>query len=198
MNSILTPVRRWAARCPEKLLYAFLDRGGRITQSYTYSAFMGRTTDIASHLRRAHPMPRGSRVLLAYSPGLEMICAFFACVRLGLIPVPVCPAGGQGGQATCDRINLIAADCGASGVLTDKCPVRSAGSDALRGGAAARPLQGEGVFGLPWIKSTDADRNVNRDFDEAHSEVLFLQYTSGSTSEELLDRRVGSILADPY
>ena len=90
------------------------------TQSYTYSQFMQRTTDIASYLHRKQPMPPGSRVLLAYAPGLEMICAFFACVRLGLIPVPVCPPAGYGFQAAQYKMNFIARDCDASAVLTDE------------------------------------------------------------------------------
>ena len=31
-------------------------------------------------------------------PGLEMICAFFGCVRAGLIPVPVYPPSSRGFQ----------------------------------------------------------------------------------------------------
>src|SRR5687767_11766298 len=36
---------------------------------------------------------------------------------------------------------------------------------------------------LTWIISTDADKSARAGFAEGHSEVLFLQYTSGSTSE---------------
>ena len=91
MGSVLRHLQQNTERFPDKLLFEFLDIDGRPRQSYTYAQFIQRTTDIASYLQRRLPMPPGARVLLAYSPGLEMICAFFACARLGLIPVPVCP-----------------------------------------------------------------------------------------------------------
>ena len=59
--SILTPLREWATRVPDKLLYAFLDGDGRIRESYTYAQFLQRTSDIASHIQRQFPMPAGER-----------------------------------------------------------------------------------------------------------------------------------------
>ena len=103
MRSILGPFHGHAERNPDRLLYAFLDVDGRITESYSYAQFLQRTSDIASHIRRTHPMDPGERVLLAYPPGVEMICAFFACVRLGLIPVPVYPPTSHGFQAALDK-----------------------------------------------------------------------------------------------
>ena len=99
MPSVLSPFYRWTERNPDQLLFAFLDVEGRITESYSYAQFLQRTTDIASHIRRTYPMAPAERVLLAYPPGVEMICAFVACVRLGLIPVPVYPPTSQGLQA---------------------------------------------------------------------------------------------------
>ena len=101
--SILRPFYEWTERNPDKLLFAFLDGEGRTTESYTYGQFLQRTTEIASHIQRTCPMNPGERVLLAYPPGVEMICAFFACVRLGLIPVPVYPPTSHGFQAARDK-----------------------------------------------------------------------------------------------
>ena len=112
--SILAPFYEWTERNPDTLLFAFLDGDGRITESYSYAQFLQRTTDIASHIQRTFPMDPGERVLLAYPPGVEMICAFFACVRLGLIPVPVYPPTSHGFQAARDKTEFIARDCQAS------------------------------------------------------------------------------------
>src|SRR5687768_1625033 len=103
MPTVLSRFHEWIAREPDTLLYAFLDSEGRTTESYTYSQFLQRTTDIAAHIQRTHPMRPGERVLLAYPPGVEMICSFFACVRLGLIPVPVYPPTSHGFQAAVDK-----------------------------------------------------------------------------------------------
>ena len=120
MPSILPPFYEWAERDPDRLLYAFLDLDGRVSESYPYAAFVQRTVDVAEHVRNTHPMHPGERVLLADPPGLEMICAFFACVHLGLIPVPVYPPTGNGFRAALAKTEFIARDCGASAVLTER------------------------------------------------------------------------------
>jgi len=70
-------------------MFAFLDGSGRITDSFTYSEFERQTARLAHYLAEDSGLKHGGRVLLAYPPGLEMIVAFFACARLGVIPVPV-------------------------------------------------------------------------------------------------------------
>jgi thioester reductase-like protein len=182
-HSILGPVYQWTERHPDQLLYAFLDVDGRTTESYSYAQFLQRTTDIASHIRRTFPMDPGERVLLAYPPGLEMICAFFACVRLGLIPVPVYPPTSHGFQAARDKTDFIARDCQAAAVLTGRSYYWSMKLNQTRTNVATLSFKRSGLSQLKWIVSTDADKGARADFTEAHSDVLFLQYTSGSTSE---------------
>jgi thioester reductase-like protein len=182
-QSILDPFYQWAKRNPDQLLYAFLDVHGRTTESYTYLEFLQRTTDIASHIQRTCPMAPGERVMLAYPPGVEMICAFFACVRLGLIPVPVYPPTSHGFRAALDKTDFIARDCQATAVLTTRSYYWSMKLNETRNGIATRSLKRSNVSKLEWIISTDADTGVCADFADAHSDVLFLQYTSGSTSD---------------
>ena len=183
MTSILSPFYRWTERNPDQLLYAFLDVEGRTTESYSYAKFLQRTTDIASHIRRTHPMAPGERVLLAYPPSVEMICAFFACVRLGLIPVPVYPPTSHGWQAALDKTDFIARDCQAAAVLTERSYYWSMKLNDARKSVTTLSLRRPKVSRLKWIVSTDADRSARAGFSDAHSDVLFLQYTSGSTSE---------------
>jgi thioester reductase-like protein len=182
-RSILGPFREWVARTPDKLLYAFLDVEGRVTESWSYAQFLQRTTDIASYIQRAHPMAPGERVLLAYPPGVEMICAFFACVRLGLIPVPVYPPTSHGFRAALDKTDFIARDCGAAAVLTTRPYYWSMKLNETRSSVATLSFKRASVSRLKWIVSTDADTGVRGELAESHSDVLFLQYTSGSTSE---------------
>jgi thioester reductase-like protein len=181
--SVLGPFHEWTERNPDKLLYAFLDVEGRTRESYTYAQFLQRTTDIASHIRRTYPMDPGERVLLAYPPGVEMICAFFACVRLGLIPVPVYPPTSHGFRAALDKTDFIARDCQAAAVLTGRSYYWSMKLNETRNSVATLSFRRAGVSKLRWIVSTDADAGARADFSDAHSDVLFLQYTSGSTRE---------------
>lgn len=183
MRSILETFYDWTARSPDQRLYAFLDIGGRVTESYTYAQFLQRTTDIAAHIRRTHAMAPGERVILAYPPGVEMICAFFACVRLGLIPVPVYPPTSHGFEAALAKTDFIARDCQAAAVLTTRAYYWSMKLNETRRGVARLSLRRSSVSKLKWIATTDADQNTRADFSDAHSDVLFLQYTSGSTSD---------------
>ena len=183
MSSILAPLYEWTERNPDTLLFAFLDGEGGTTESYTYAQFQQRTTDIASHIQRTFPMQPGERVLLAYPPGVEMICAFFACVRLGLIPVPVYPPTSHGFQAARAKTEFIARDCQAIAVLTDRSYYWSMKLNQTRNSVATLSFRRAYLSTLRWIVTTDADKGARAHFAEAHSDVLFLQYTSGSTSE---------------
>lgn len=182
-RSILEPFYAWVDRNPDQLLYAFLDIDGRTTESYTYAQFLQRTTDIATHLRGTRKLSPGDRVLLAYPPGVEMICAFFACVRLGLIPVPVYPPAGSGFQAALAKTDFIARDCDAAAVLTDRSYYWSMRLNEMRHRVTSLSLKRSAATRLDWIVSNDAPVGTRADFADAHSPILFLQYTSGSTSE---------------
>ncbi len=120
MASILDQLDVLADEHPDKLLYSFLDVNGDSIESYTYASFLHRAQAIAGHLRKDGRFAAGDRLLLAYPPGLEMICAFFGCVRAGLIPVPVYPPSSRGFQSALYKMVHIAKDCQAAGILTEQ------------------------------------------------------------------------------
>ena len=182
MRTILDPLYRRIEGHPDRLLYAFLDRHGNTTESYTYAEFLRRTTDIAAHIQGTASMEPGERVLLLYPPGLEMICAFFACARLGLIPVPAYPPAGRGFQAALAKLDFIARDCDASAVLTERSCFWSMKLSQARNQEATFASRGNPFARMQWIVSNDAEKNVSATVSEVHSDILFLQYTSGSTS----------------
>jgi thioester reductase-like protein len=182
VTTILGPLRANSEKHPDKLLFAFLDVDGRTKESYTYERFLQRVSDVASHVHANVRVERGERVLLVYPPGLEMICAFYACVQLGLIPVPVYPPSSHGFTAALMRMNAIAKDCGATAVLTDRSYYWSMKLHRART-LAALSLPRDYTAKLKWIATSDAERCGGVSPPDAHSEILFLQYTSGSTSE---------------
>jgi thioester reductase-like protein len=112
-----------------------------------------------------------------------MICAFFACVRLGLIPVPVYPPSSHGFAAALHKMNFIGQDCRAAAVLTDRSCLWSLKVHRVRAHIAALSLKRDYTSKLDWIATDEAASHGPSDFPDAHSDILFLQYTSGSTSD---------------
>jgi thioester reductase-like protein len=191
MASILDQLDRLADKHPHKLLYSYLDVNGNSIECYSYASFLRRTKAIAAHLRKEHRFAAEDRLLLAYPPGLEMICAFFGCVRAGLIPVPVYPPGSRGFQSALYKMVHIARDCQAAGILTSKDYHASLKTNLARSGVAASGVDVDYISSLPWIATEDfLDSNsgtisemISDEPSFGTSKILFLQYTSGSTME---------------
>jgi len=174
MGNVLEAVEAWAEKQADKPLYVFLDAHGKEVSRLTYAGFLARVDAIASHLVADTRLAMGDRVLIAYPPGLEMICAFFACTRAGLIPVPVPALTAHGVGATLFRMQHVARDCQAAGVLTD------------RDGLERRMAQADcdtSLSSLAWIVTEDMHERVAADLAGRANEIFFLQYTSGSTSD---------------
>ena len=183
MASILDHLDRLGAKHPHKLLYSYLDLNGNPIEFYSYAAFIERTKAIADHLLKDDRFRAEERLLLAYPPGLEMICAFFGCVRAGLIPVPVYPPSSRGFQSALYKMVHIARDCQASGVLTSAEYHASLKTNLTRSGVCASGVDVDYISSLPWIVTEGfQDRLSGRTF-AATPQILFLQYTSGSTME---------------
>jgi thioester reductase-like protein len=183
MASILDHLDSLADEHPEKLLYSFLDVNGDPIESYTYASFLQRAEAIAGHLLKTGRFVSGDRLLLAYPPGLEMICAFFGCVRAGLIPVPVYPPSSRGFQSALYKMVHIAKDCQAAGILTSRDYHASLKTNLARSGVASSGVDVDYISSLPWIPTEEfVDTIPDRPFSSPQ-EILFLQYTSGSTME---------------
>jgi thioester reductase-like protein len=183
MVSILDQLDRLGNEHPHKLLYSYLDLNGNQLEAYTYAEFLERTKAIASALLHDKKFAAEDRLLLAYPPGLEMICAFFGCVRAGLIPVPVYPPGSRGFQSALYKMVHIAKDCQASGILTSKEYHGSLKTNLARSGVSTSGVDIDYISSLPWIVTEEFVHPVSDAKFFAPSKTLFLQYTSGSTME---------------
>jgi thioester reductase-like protein len=183
MASILDQLDRLGDEHPHKLLYSYLDLNGNPLEEYSYASFLRRTKAIAARLRKDHQFAAEDRLLLAYPPGLEMICAFFGCVRAGLIPVPVYPPGSRGFQSALYKMVHIAKDCQAAGILTSRDYHASLKTNLARSGVAASGVDVDYISGLPWIVTENFVDAIPSEAFSGASDTLFLQYTSGSTME---------------
>ena len=183
MASILDQLDRLGDVHPHKLLYSYIDLSGNPIECYSYRSFIDRTKAIAGHLLKDGRFAAEDRLLLAYPPGLEMICAFFGCVRAGMIPVPVYPPSSRGFQSALYKMVHIAKDCQAAGVLTSKDYHASLKTNLTRSGVAASGVDVDYISGLPWIVTEEFVESISDDRVVKLSKILFLQYTSGSTME---------------
>jgi thioester reductase-like protein len=181
-NSVVKELEYWADQNQQKLLFSFLDLNGDQIEGYSYEQFVQRTRIIASHLLNYYRFKRNDRLLLAYPPGLEIICAFFACARAGLIPVPVYPPSSHGFQAALYKMIHIAKDCDAAAVLTSSDYHRSLRSNLARSSIVNSSLDTNYISNLKWIVTEELVNTVTEQSIGNEAEILFLQYTSGSTS----------------
>jgi thioester reductase-like protein len=183
VDSILDKLESLGDQHPQRLLYSYIDVNGNPIGGYSYESFLHRTKVIAGHLRKQHGFKSQDRLLLAYPPGLEMICAFFGCVRAGLIPVPVYPPSSRGFQGALYKMVHIAKDCQAAGILTSKDYLGSLKTNLARSGVSACGVDVDYISGLRWLVTEDFVDSVSDETFNGASNVLFLQYTSGSTRD---------------
>jgi acyl-CoA synthetase (AMP-forming)/AMP-acid ligase II len=147
----------------------------------------------------APPLAPGDRALLVFVPSIEFYVAFLACLRAGIVAVPVYPPNPQGASHHLRSFASIAKISGAKVAITHssfsalkrKAEIAEAGAKALRallGREAAASFWPD----MPWwdveIERTsrehrDPSRGVVCDGSRSLGDVAFLQFTSGSTSE---------------
>ncbi|HEV3309018.1 MAG TPA: thioester reductase domain-containing protein [Chloroflexota bacterium] len=185
LKTITEQLDHWASREPGRRLYTFLDGLGAEIDSCDYAGFSERTRYLAEHLVTESGVRRGDRVLLVYPPGLEAINAFFACARLGAIPVPVHPPSRRDYKTGLAKMVVVARDCGANTVLTHHSVQRDwhseNGSTGEHNANGVTESVGE-PNGLTWIPTDGLHGRASDQFRDNPGEILFLQYTSGSTS----------------
>ena len=61
----------------------------------TYRQMAEQTAALAIYLKSNLNLTKGDRVLLVFEPSLLYIMSFLACVRAGLVAVPVFPPGNH-------------------------------------------------------------------------------------------------------
>src|SRR5437667_1318313 len=181
MNTITDWLEHWSVAQPEKRLYTFLGIDGQERESYTYRSFLERSTALAIYLSEKAGLRNGDRVLLVYPPGLEIIAAFFACARIGVIAVPVHAPPPISLEAGLAKRKSIARDCEAKAALTTSGFLRSHRLTKQRLSLIFNdtPM----LLDRGWLTTDDVQGFGPSPARQDPNPVLFLQYTSGSTSD---------------
>jgi len=173
----------WADVQPEKCLYSFLDIDGAEQESYTYGQFRDRSLQLAAYLSATVGLRHGSRVLLVYPPGLELIAASFACMRAGVIPVPLYPPSPLNFEGGLAKMAFIARDCEACAALTTRAFLQSYQTLQSERRLRSALRDGPGLANIEWITTDDAPTQTSISLSRDLQSIAFLQYTSGSTSD---------------
>ena len=173
--SVRTLAELFAYRCEQAgggLAYAYLKDTAAIDRQLTWVELAGEVNILAKALgARVEP---GTRALLIYPPGLEVVVAFWACIQAGLVPVPAPAPDPIRRKHSLSRLQAILDDAQATLVLTTAsiqtlCAEQSlVATDRQVHWLATDQPTGEGWPSLE-----------NR---SPISDLAYLQYTSGSTA----------------
>ena len=125
--------------------------------------------------------------VLVYPPSLDYMVAFLACLKAGIVAVPVFPPN-PARRDTLDMFSRIVGGCGARHALTSSSynhMKKLAGIKEAFGRFQRKPTAWP--EGLDWIVTNDDNSSSSSNtsklsFVPSRSDVAFLQYTSGSTS----------------
>ncbi len=164
---------------PQGLAYAFVRDNLDHPQQLTYEELAQQVERCAGSLRRiAAP---GDRALLLCAPGLDIVLAFWACVRAGVVPVPAPPPDPLRLKHSLPQLRAILRDAETSLILSsdEGEPVR----EELLTHVASESAQWLTVNRMAQGVTSGDNHQGDRVQDIATPQsVAYLQYTSGSTS----------------
>ena len=171
-SSLVDVLRYRATEQPNDPAYIFLPDRGAERLSLSFAELYTRARALAVSL--ADRGQKGDRAVLLFSPGLDFIVAFFACLLAGVIAVPMMIPRRASSR---DASAAILADCSPCFAMTRRDLVTD-----------ARPelMERFGIGRLDWV-FVDCRRPVSAELRAplplpAREDIALLQYTSGSTS----------------
>ncbi|MEH1804960.1 AMP-binding protein [Nostoc sp.] len=193
-----------ASQQPDQTAYTFLVDGENESGNLTYRSLDEKARAIAVYLQSW--LSPGERVLLVYPQGLEAIAAFFGCLYAGVVAIPAPAPEAARMKRVLPRLEAIAADAGASLILTSASLLANSDGNHLMfkakssvsrlngraslllnyylvGGEIAQKTPQIGT--IPWIATEKIPSHLAAQWQqpEINGDTLaYLQYTSGSTS----------------
>jgi acyl-CoA synthetase (AMP-forming)/AMP-acid ligase II len=102
-----------AARYPTKTAVTFLasgPNGGKVESQLTYSQLQEQTSALACRLLE-NGLTQGDTAVLVYPPSLDYMVAFLACLKAGIVAVPVFPPN----PARPSTLSMFSSICQSSG-----------------------------------------------------------------------------------
>ena len=192
--SLLTTMVERLDVAPRAPLYTFLDRHGKEVDSADCAEIVRRAAGTAEFLQAAG-VEAGDRVLLIFPPddGHEFVASFFGCMLLGAIAVPVASPDPRHLDRELPKLRHIVEDSGARVALTHAKYRALTTLASVRDGVTNR-LRGRETSSWPKLSWLLSHRVKRAEPTEAATrlaraaglfgpdDIVYLQYTSGSTS----------------
>ncbi|MBR1001970.1 non-ribosomal peptide synthetase, partial [Bradyrhizobium liaoningense] len=167
-DTFVTLLQRRAERHPDRIGCTFLKDGETEEASLTYAEIDDLARAVGAQL--ASEAASGSRVILAYPPGLHFLIAFLGCLYAGHVAVPV-PWIRTGGRALA-RFDGVIRDCEPAIIAT-----------TTAGASLIAELAAEARITLLATDPIKADTSASWRPGYVGPEALaLLQYTSGTTA----------------
>ncbi|KAH7647293.1 polyketide synthase, partial [Cryptosporidium bovis] len=91
-DRIINQVEHFYKKHPEKNAFVWLNDQGNEESVITYKCLWDSVRFISNFLTNELCLKKGDRIILCYSPGLDFIYSFYACLASGIVAIPVYPA----------------------------------------------------------------------------------------------------------
>ncbi len=158
---------------PDRVAYQFLTFKDDTDPQFTFKELFDESRKVASALLN-NGANKGDRALLLYPPGIHFYSAMFGCMMAGVIGVPLYPPKRNRSDR---RLESVSRNTKASFFLSTDQYV------TIHANQSSELFQGEQGI---WL-ATDTIENDFLPASDMHypqeNDLLYLQYTSGSTSE---------------
>src|SRR4051794_1264386 len=173
-SSIPAEVAQRARQRPNDVAFTFIDYeadpSGAFVESLTWLQVYQRSRVVAEELLRCGSV--GDRAAIVAPQNLDYIVAFFGAMQAGFIAVPL--SVPQFGKLD-ERVSTALADSESALILTTSGMV----DDVRRHARTGRAKQVSRLIEVDAL-NLDSPRELDESFG-AHSDIAYLQYTSGST-----------------
>ncbi|KRZ75203.1 Disco-interacting protein 2 -like protein C, partial [Trichinella papuae] len=100
-------LRTRALQSPEHVLFTLINSKGAEVTSLTCANLMRRADRIGCLLLEKGRLNVGDHVALIFAPGIELICAFYGCLVVGMVPVCIRPPHPQNLQSTLPTVKMV-------------------------------------------------------------------------------------------
>uniref|UniRef100_T1J2G4 DMAP1-binding domain-containing protein n=1 Tax=Strigamia maritima TaxID=126957 RepID=T1J2G4_STRMM len=104
----ISEILRWRSQTTaDHVIFSLLNSKGVVTTTLTCSQLHKRAERVGCLLLEKGKLNTGDHVALIYPPGVDLICAFYGCLYVGVVPVTIRPPHPQNLHTTLPTVRMI-------------------------------------------------------------------------------------------